>query len=173
MTTTSCCGWDRPPAVALTVKLLIAALWIAAGVAILVFGPRDLLRRPPLCIGAGIAALSLVPTLWWQAANGWPQLEMGDVIAHETTGAWSGRAGFLPALLTGAGGLPAVYRPSRGFWYFGHPPETAGNVLFVGPDPARLLDSFTDTRIVSRPDNAPRRPQREADAWPGLREFRI
>ncbi|MGW4132016.1 ArnT family glycosyltransferase [Amycolatopsis japonica] len=336
-------------AVALNVKLLIATFWVAAGIAILLFGPRDLLRRPKLWAGAGIAALSMVPTLWWQAANGWPQLEMGDVIAHETTGGWSGRAGFLPALLTGAGlgigvvgvlyglwvllfssrlrpyrflgwtavgvialfilsngryyyaagmfgvlwagaavhfgqlkpslwfrwiptwpvfllsalytlpyalpvwpsawlaegrdvprpayaleeigwpdlarsvadayhrlppeqrerttlvtagywqagaldrygadyGLPAVYSPSRGFWYFGHPPETADSVLFVGPDPARLLRSFTDARIVSRVDNATgvRNVSRGmpiwlvtghtgswAEAWPALREFRV
>lgn len=62
--------------VALQAKYLIVFVWLAAGIAILVAGPRELLRRRPLWIGAGIAVLSCVPMLVWQARNGWPQLQM-------------------------------------------------------------------------------------------------
>ncbi|MBB4682936.1 hypothetical protein BJY18_000421 [Amycolatopsis jiangsuensis] len=89
-------------AVALNVKFLIGAFWAVTAVTALVFGPRDLLRRPKLWAGAGIAALACVPTLWWQAANGWPQLGMGDAVSREVAEA-GGRATFVPALLAGAG----------------------------------------------------------------------
>ncbi|HET6705464.1 ArnT family glycosyltransferase [Amycolatopsis sp.] len=89
-------------AVALNGKLLIAAFWVVAGLAVLVFGPRDLLRRPKLWLGALIAAGSLVPTLLWQRANGWPQLGMGDAVGAEVDAA-GGRASFVPNLLAGAG----------------------------------------------------------------------
>ncbi|HWD05559.1 MAG TPA: glycosyltransferase family 39 protein [Amycolatopsis sp.] len=89
-------------AVGLNVKFLIGAFWAVTAVTALVFGPRELLRRPKLWAGAGIAALACVPTLVWQARNGWPQLGMGDAVSREVTEA-GGRANFLPALLTGAG----------------------------------------------------------------------
>ncbi|EOD66462.1 ArnT family glycosyltransferase [Amycolatopsis vancoresmycina] len=89
-------------AVALNGKLLIAAFWLVAGLAVLVFGPRELLRRPKLWLGALIAAASLVPTLLWQRANGWPQLAMGDAVGAEVDAA-GGRASFVPDLLAGAG----------------------------------------------------------------------
>jgi len=89
-------------AVALNDKLLIAAFWVVAGLAILAFGPRELVRRPKLWIGAGIAVVSLVPTVWWQAANGWPQLGMGEAVGSEVD-AGGGRASFVPQLLAGAG----------------------------------------------------------------------
>jgi len=89
-------------AVALNGKLLIGAFWVVAGVAVLVFGPRELLRRPKLWLGALIAAASLVPTLLWQRANGWPQLGMGDAVGAEVDAA-GGRESFVPNLLAGAG----------------------------------------------------------------------
>ncbi|WIY01582.1 glycosyltransferase family 39 protein [Amycolatopsis mongoliensis] len=89
-------------AVALNDKLLIGAFWVVAGFAVLVFGPRELLRRPKLWLGALIAAASLVPTLLWQRANGWPQLGMGDAVGAEVDAA-GGRESFVPNLLAGAG----------------------------------------------------------------------
>ncbi|RSD14837.1 ArnT family glycosyltransferase [Amycolatopsis eburnea] len=89
-------------AVALNDKLLIGAFWVVAGLAVLVFGPRELLRRPKLWLGALIAAGSLVPTLLWQRANGWPQLGMGGAVGAEVDAA-GGRGSFLPQLLAGAG----------------------------------------------------------------------
>lgn len=89
-------------AVALNDKLLIAAFWVVAGIALLAFGPRELVRRPKLWLGALIAAASLVPTLLWQRANGWPQLGMGDAVGAEVDAA-GGRESFVPDLLAGAG----------------------------------------------------------------------
>ncbi|WP_033289361.1 ArnT family glycosyltransferase [Amycolatopsis jejuensis] len=89
-------------AVALNVKFLIGAFWAVTAVTALLFGPRDLLRRPKLWAGAGIAVLACVPTLVWQSLNGWPQLGMGDAVSREVDEA-GGRGIFVPALLAGAG----------------------------------------------------------------------
>jgi hypothetical protein len=90
-------------AVTLNVKFLIGGFWLVAGVCALVFGPRELLRRPKLWIGVAIAAVACVPTLLWQAANGWPQLGMGEAISREVSGDLGGRLGFVPGALVGAG----------------------------------------------------------------------
>ncbi|WP_439381879.1 glycosyltransferase family 39 protein [Amycolatopsis lexingtonensis] len=90
-------------AVALYTKFLIGGFWLAAGVAILVCGPRELLRRPALWLGAAIAAAALVPTLLWQATHGWPQLGMGAAISAEVGGTWGGRLAFLPTAVAAAG----------------------------------------------------------------------
>nr|WP_034287035.1 glycosyltransferase family 39 protein [Amycolatopsis benzoatilytica] len=89
-------------AVGLNVKFLIGGFWAVTAVTALVFGPRELLRRPKLWAGAAIAALACVPTLIWQASNGWPQLGMGEAVSREVNDA-GGRAIFVPALLAGAG----------------------------------------------------------------------
>ncbi|MFG1644943.1 ArnT family glycosyltransferase [Amycolatopsis sp. NPDC049252] len=85
-------------AVALNDKFLVGAFWVVAGLALLAFGPREMLRRPKLWLGA----LSLVPTLLWQRANGWPRLGMGDAVGAEVDAA-GGRESFVPDLLAGAG----------------------------------------------------------------------
>src|SRR5207248_5483510 len=59
-------------AIAINVKFLILAFWLVAGICALIFGPRDLLRRPRLWIGALIAVAGALPTVIWQANNGWP-----------------------------------------------------------------------------------------------------
>jgi hypothetical protein len=82
-------------AVGLQAKFLIVALWAVAIVAVTFCGPRELLRRRALWAGAGIAVLATIPTLVWQARNGWPQLEMGRVVAEESVYA-GGMIGFLP-----------------------------------------------------------------------------
>jgi 4-amino-4-deoxy-L-arabinose transferase-like glycosyltransferase len=87
-------------AVALQVKFLIAAFWVVALLAALVLGPRELLRRPALWAGGAIAVLATVPTLLWQAANGWPQLAMSRAVAAESVYA-GGLVGFLPLALAG------------------------------------------------------------------------
>ncbi|WP_328451536.1 ArnT family glycosyltransferase [Amycolatopsis sp. NBC_00438] len=73
-------------AVSLETKFLIPALWAAVLLAALVFGPRDLLRRPKLLLGAAIAVVVTVPTLLWQAAHGWPYTHMSEVVAAEFPG---------------------------------------------------------------------------------------
>ncbi|MHA6626985.1 glycosyltransferase family 39 protein [Pseudonocardia sichuanensis] len=89
-------------AVALQVKFLVVGFWAVALVAVLVCGPRELLRRPALWAGGAVAALATVPTLLWQARNGWPQLAMGRIIAGESVYA-GGMVGFLPLGFVGAG----------------------------------------------------------------------
>jgi hypothetical protein len=88
---------------ALNTKFLIGAFWIVALIAAVLCGPRDLLRRPALWIGALIATAMITPTLIWQAANGWPQLAMGEAISKEVSAGWGGRVQFIPTLVISAG----------------------------------------------------------------------
>lgn len=81
------------------VLLLCAVLLLG----VLVFGPRELLRRPMLWAGVGIGALIVLPTLLWQALNGWPQLRMGAVVASEAEALYGGRPGIAVALIILAG----------------------------------------------------------------------
>lgn len=92
-------------------------------------GPRELLRRPMLWAGAGIGALIALPTLVWQASNGWPQLQMTAVVAAEADALYGGRAGVAVTLIGMAG--------------------VAGIVLFVGGDPTALRPYSTDVRMVA------------------------
>jgi len=87
-------------AVALQVKFLIVGFWVIAIIALLVVGPRGMLRRPALWIGGATAVLASVPTLVWQANNGWPQLGMSRAVAAESVYA-GGLVGFLPLGLAG------------------------------------------------------------------------
>jgi hypothetical protein len=89
-------------AAALQVKFLTVGFWAIAIIAVLVCGPREMLRRPPLWLGGAIAVLITVPTLVWQAQNGWPQLEMGKIVAAESVYA-GGMLGFLPLGFFAAG----------------------------------------------------------------------
>ncbi len=70
----------------LNTKFLVPALWVGMLVAVALCGPRELLRRPALWIGGLIAVAMTVPTLLWQAANGWPYLQMTDVVRAEFDG---------------------------------------------------------------------------------------
>lgn len=85
--------------------LLLGAVLLAC---VAVLGPRELLRRPLLWVGAVLAALIAAPTLVWQAAHGWPQLAMGPVVAAEAGPLYGGRAGVAGAMVVGAGLLGAV-----------------------------------------------------------------
>jgi hypothetical protein len=80
--------------------LLLAAVLLLA---VLVHGPRELLRRPLLWAGAGIGALIALPTLGWQALNGWPQLQMTAVVAAEADALYGGRTGVAVLLISSAG----------------------------------------------------------------------
>lgn len=91
-------------AVGLQAKVLIVALWAVALVAVCCCGPRELLRRRALWTGGAVAVLATIPTLVWQARNGWPQLEMGRVVAGES-GYAGGLLGFLPLGFFAAGML--------------------------------------------------------------------
>jgi hypothetical protein len=79
--------------VAAETKFQVLLLCAVLAVAVLALGPRELLGRPMLWLGAGIAALIAVPTLIWQAVHGWPQLQMGVVVASEADALYRGRTG--------------------------------------------------------------------------------
>ncbi|MGV9800379.1 glycosyltransferase family 39 protein [Mycobacterium sp. NPDC003449] len=116
-------------AAALQVKWLTPFLWLAVGLAVLVSGPRELLRRRALWLSAAVVAVSFVPSLMWQDRNGWPQLSMGDVVAAEGD-VVGGRLLFIPTAIFVAGVLGGVlllcgvwallrFEPLREYRYFG------------------------------------------------------
>ncbi|WP_406229796.1 glycosyltransferase family 39 protein [Nocardia sp. NBC_01009] len=94
-------------AVDMQVKWLIPFFWITVAVSALVFGPRELVRRPLLWLGGLIVVIATVPTLIWQARHDWPQLEMGMVISGEQ-GILGGKVMFVPLALLTAGYLGTV-----------------------------------------------------------------
>jgi Dolichyl-phosphate-mannose-protein mannosyltransferase len=79
---------------ALLNKATFAVLVAMLLAAVLVTGPRELLRRPALWLGAAIALAAWAPYLLWQASNGWPQLDMADAIRADEPG--GGRILLLP-----------------------------------------------------------------------------
>jgi 4-amino-4-deoxy-L-arabinose transferase-like glycosyltransferase len=89
--------------VAAMTKFQVMLLCLALVVAVAICGPRDLLRRPLLWVGAAIAVLIAAPTLLWQQAHGWPQLKMTSVVAGEAEALYSGRSGIAAQLLLFAG----------------------------------------------------------------------
>ncbi|MGW0518278.1 glycosyltransferase family 39 protein [Crossiella sp. NPDC003009] len=103
-------------AVALQSKFLMAGFWVALAVAVLVFGPRELLRRPMLWLGAGITVLATLPSLLWQAGHGWPQLGMTGVIAAEGEFMHGGLLGFVPMMLMLVGLLSGLVVLLFGLW---------------------------------------------------------
>ena len=58
--------------------------WLAAlGLGVLATGARRSLARPWVYAGLAIAILPVLPNLLWQAAEGWPFLEIGRVAVEE------------------------------------------------------------------------------------------
>jgi 4-amino-4-deoxy-L-arabinose transferase-like glycosyltransferase len=99
----------------------LPVLFVAAlAAAVLISGPRQVLRRPALWIAAAIALALWAPNLWWQATHGWPQLEMTRVIRADAD--WGGRAGLLPfQLLLMGPPLAAIW--IAGLWRLLRNPE--------------------------------------------------
>jgi 4-amino-4-deoxy-L-arabinose transferase-like glycosyltransferase len=83
------------------IGFLVASL--AAG--FLATGARSLLRSRYLALGCLIAAILAVPDVAWQAAHGWPNLEVFRVLQAD---AWHNRATYWPAqvLFTGLAVTP-------------------------------------------------------------------
>ena len=102
-------------AVTLAVKFLVPVLVAGLAVGVLVAGPRRLLGRPALWLALVLAAASTVPTLLWQAARGWPQLQMGAVVAGEG-GLTGNRWCFLPFAAWDVGLLPGAVLAGLGLW---------------------------------------------------------
>ncbi|MFI1917755.1 ArnT family glycosyltransferase [Nocardia sp. NPDC020380] len=94
-------------AVDMQVKWLIPFFWLAVAVTSLVFGPRELVRRPLLWVGGVIVVAATVPELLWQHKHDWPQLEMGRIIADEQ-GIFGGKVLFVPMAVMLAGYLGSV-----------------------------------------------------------------
>ncbi|TLS47689.1 glycosyltransferase family 39 protein [Streptomyces montanus] len=95
-------------AVELQVKYLAVAFWAMVFASALLFGPRELLRRPKLWIGVLLIAAVTAPALIWQAGHDWPQLTMSEVIADEVAEAGEGGIRMVPAVLASAGILGLV-----------------------------------------------------------------
>ncbi len=72
--------------------LLLVGVGLIGG--LLIAGPRDVLRTIWPYAGAGLALLIWLPNLIWQAANGWPQLDMAGEISSQ--GEFGGRLGAIP-----------------------------------------------------------------------------
>jgi hypothetical protein len=82
--------------------LLLCAVLLATVVAT---GPRVLLTRRMLWVGAAAAAAIVAPTLVWQQIHGWPQLRMSAVVAGEAEALHGGRPGIAVQLVVFAGVL--------------------------------------------------------------------
>jgi 4-amino-4-deoxy-L-arabinose transferase-like glycosyltransferase len=77
-------------------KPLIAFLMAGLGVGLLVVGPRRVLRSGWLWAGVALALLLWSPWLAWQAAHGWPQLEVSSSIAAGGSASSQPRWALLP-----------------------------------------------------------------------------
>jgi hypothetical protein len=64
--------------------LIFPVVTLVAG--LLLAGPRKIFATWYFAAAVGIAVAILLPDLWWQAHNGWPQLEMGRAIAGGSSG---------------------------------------------------------------------------------------
>ena len=62
-------------------KFTVIALVIGLGLGLLLTPQRRILRTRWLAWGIGLAVLIALPTLLWQASNGWPQLEMSRALS--------------------------------------------------------------------------------------------
>ncbi|MER5393639.1 glycosyltransferase family 39 protein [Saccharopolyspora sp. NPDC002686] len=70
-------------ALAVQTKFQVVVLCAALLLSTAITGPRAVLARPALWVAVAIPVVTAVPTLWWQAANGWPALEMGTAVNEE------------------------------------------------------------------------------------------
>lgn len=115
--------WMVPAGLALGLglsnKLLVGVAAGCLAVAVLLVGPRWLLRSWWTALGAVPAILTVAPYLYWQATHGWPQAEVADSIAalaeSRPPGQLWNQATMLaaPALPLFLGGLVYVFRAQR------------------------------------------------------------
>ncbi|MFD0489173.1 dolichyl-phosphate-mannose-protein mannosyltransferase [Saccharopolyspora erythraea NRRL 2338] len=103
-------------AVALQAKYLVLVFCAAALISALLVGPRDIVRRPRLWAGAGLAFAALLPSALWQAWHGWPQLRMAAVVPAEIDQLGGGRASVVPLLLLTAGVPIGAGMACAGLW---------------------------------------------------------
>ena len=84
---------------ALLVKPLVLFLLAALVAGVAISGPRRLLRDPWVWGGAVVAAAIATPYVLWQAAHGWPQLDMAQAISSGSSGSSQPRWLLLPMQL--------------------------------------------------------------------------
>jgi 4-amino-4-deoxy-L-arabinose transferase-like glycosyltransferase len=80
--------WNKHLPVLLTVAVLLALVAVRRW---------ELLAPRWLALGGVLALVLAAPTLWWQAVNGWPQLQMAVALSERTGG--ESRATLLPLQL--------------------------------------------------------------------------
>ncbi|MFD6895114.1 glycosyltransferase family 39 protein [Rhodococcus sp. NPDC060086] len=94
--------------IAAETKFQVMLLCAALVVAVLVCGPREVLRRPMFWAGVAVGAVITAPTLVWQARHGWPQLLMSEIVAEEAEVLYGGRASVTIQMLVWAGAAGTV-----------------------------------------------------------------
>ena len=99
-------------AVGVQTKFQIALLCFALVLGVLIAGPREMLKRRLLWTGVGVAAVASAPALAWQAANGWPALDMGRIVDAENA-----RPLFLPTALLYSGVVVGAVLCCLGVWF--------------------------------------------------------
>jgi hypothetical protein len=82
--------------IGLQTKVLVAFLLFALVVGLLAAGPRDVFRSRWPWIAVLVAVVIWTPYLWWQATNGWPQLDLSRAIASGSSGTSEPRWLFVP-----------------------------------------------------------------------------
>lgn len=110
--------------VGLQAKMMIVIVAAAIVAGLLICGPREMLARRKLWLGAGIAFVTAVPMLIWQATHGFPQLHMGAVLelAADDKAFGSGPAGFLLGVVVFCGFAGTVLL-GYGIWRLSRNPE--------------------------------------------------
>ena len=87
----------------LQANVLVAFLLGGLVVAVLMVGPRDLLRSRWPWVAATLAFVLGLPYLLWQAGEGWPQLDVASSIASGGSGSSASRPEFVPLVLLQVG----------------------------------------------------------------------
>lgn len=93
--------------VAALTKFQVILFGVVLLVALLITGPRELLRRRVLWWATLIGAVLAAPTLAWQALHGWPQLRMGPIVTSEAA-LYGGRPGVAISMVALAGLLGMI-----------------------------------------------------------------
>jgi 4-amino-4-deoxy-L-arabinose transferase-like glycosyltransferase len=85
--------------VALEAKTLVAFFLAGMLACVLLLGPRDALRSWWPWAAVAVAALLWLPNLVWEAAHGWPQLDLAGSIAGGSSGTSASRWELVPLQL--------------------------------------------------------------------------
>lgn len=120
-------------------KHLIVLLVVSLVVGLAVERRRRLLLTPWAVAGAAVALVLAAPNLLWQAANGWPQLDMADALAERLAG--ENRATLLPLQVLFFGPL-VVFLLWRGAALLGRAPQARAVRPLLWAWPVGLVLTF-------------------------------